>query len=329
MPGGADPRTVGWTDEPLVGALHHRAEPEAPMHAERITDSICHHAEGPYWSDTWGGLRWVDMLAGDVMHLGPEGVVRAAGAPLLEEGPGGEVTRFPAPSPVVACVRPASSGGAVLALEKGFGLEDADGTIEPLPQLWDEPVRMNEGAIAPDGSFLCGTMGYGAPQGAASMWRLRPDGTTTREFGDLTISNGLAFTADGTRAYYVDTPTGRVDVLDWSDEDGLVERRPFADLSSEDGHPDGLCLDAEGRVWVAMHSGSQVLGLDERGAVAEKILVDARQVTACTFGGADLSTLFITTSRENLAAGEDPAAGSLFTARPGARGPESELLFGG
>lgn len=299
------------------------------MHAERITDSICGHAEGPHWSDTWGGLRWVDMLAGDVMQLDAAGAVTAMSGKLAIDGPGGSVTRIPTPSSVVACVRPSSSGGAVLALEKGFALEDADGTIDLLPPLWDEDVRMNEGAIAPDGSFLCGTMGYGAPRGAASMWRLRPDGTTTREFGDLTISNGLAFTADGTRAYYVDTPTGRVDIFDWSDEDGLVGRRPFTDLSGEDGSPDGLCLDAEGRVWVAMHSGHQVLGLDERGEVAERISVDARQVTACTFGGEDRSTLFITTSRENLADGEDPAAGSLFAVRPGVRGPEAELLFGG
>ena len=299
------------------------------MHAERITDSICGHAEGPYWSDTWGGLRWVDMLAGDVMHLDTAGAASALRGPAVTDGPGGAVTRLPTPSPVVACVRPASSGGAVLALEKGFALEDADGTIDPLPPLWDEDVRMNEGAIAPDGSFLCGTMGYGAPQGAASMWRLHPDGTTTSEFGDLTISNGLAFSADGTRAYYVDTPTGRVDVFDWSDADGLVHRRPFADLAEEDGHPDGLCLDAEGNVWVAMHSGHQVLGLDARGAVIERIAVDARQVTACTFGGEDRSTLFITTSRENLADGEDPSAGSLFAVRPGVSGPRAELLFGG
>ena len=78
-----------------------------------------------------------------------------------------------------------------------------------------------------------------------------------------------------------------------------------------------------------MHSGHQVLGLDEHGAVAQRIAVDARQVTACSFGGQDRSTLFITTSRENLADGEDPAAGSLFAVRPGVRGPESELLFGG
>lgn len=283
------------------------------MHADRITDSLCHHAEGPYWSDEWGGLRWVDMLAGDIMHLGPRD----------------EVRRIEAPSPVVACVRPASSGGAVLALEKGFAFEDADGSFVPLPPLWDGPIRMNEGAIAPDGSFLCGSMAYGATPGAASMWRLRPDSTTTEILTDLTISNGLAFSADGTRAFYVDTPTGRVDQFGWDDEQGLVERRPFADLTSQDGHPDGLTLDSEGNVWVAMHSGHQVLGLDPEGQVAERIAVGPRQVTACTFGGEDRSTLFITTSRENLPDGEDPAAGSLFAVRPGVRGPESELLFGG
>src|SRR5699024_11117843 len=127
-------------------------------------------------------------------------------------------------------------------------------------------------------------MAYDARPGGGAMWRLMPDGTTTRLFGDLTISNGLAFSADGARAFYVDTPTGRVDVFDWSDADGLVGRRPFADLTGEDGHPDGLCLDSAGNVWVAMHSGSQVLGLDEHGKVAERISVGATQVTACAFG---------------------------------------------
>src|SRR5699024_7235054 len=203
-----------------------------------------------------------------------------------------------------------------------------DGSITPLPPLWEEDVRMNQGADAPDGSFLCGTMAYDARPGGAAMWRLMPDGTTTRLFGDLTISNGLAFSADGARAFYVDTPTGRVDVFDWSDADGLVGRRPFADLTGEDGHPDGLCLDSAGNVWVAMHSGSQVLGLDEHGKVAERISVGATQVTACAFGGEDRGTLFITTSRENLADGDDPAAGSLFAARPGVHGPVDELLVG-
>ncbi|MFC7457502.1 SMP-30/gluconolactonase/LRE family protein [Brachybacterium sp. GCM10030267] len=280
------------------------------MHAERITESICHHAEGPYWSNSWGGLRWVDMLAGDVMHLDESGTVR----------------RIPTPSNVVACVRPAASGGAVLALEKGFALEDADGAIDPLPPLWEEDVRMNEGAVAPDGSFLCGSMAYDAREGAAAMWRLLPDGTTSRMLTGLTISNGLAFSADGSCAYYVDTPTGRVDLFDWSDDAGLTGRRTFADLTGQDGHPDGLTLDAEGRVWVAMNGAGTVLGLDEHGGIAERVTVDARQTTACTFGGADRGTLYITTSRENVPDGEDLQAGSLFAVRPGVRGAEDRLF---
>ncbi|MFC0672727.1 SMP-30/gluconolactonase/LRE family protein [Brachybacterium hainanense] len=285
------------------------------MRAERLTDSICYHAEGPFWSASWNGLRWVDLLAGDIMQLAADG----------------NAHRTATGSPVVACVRPRLGGGAVLAVEKGFALQDPDGSIHLLPALWDAPVRMNEGAIAPDGSFLCGSMAYGATPGAAALWRLHADGTATRILEDLTISNGLAFSADGTRAFYVDTPTGRVDLFDWDAEAGLVERRPFADLAAlgEAGHPDGLTLDAEGHVWVAMHSGHSVLGLDASGAVIERIEVGARQVTACAFGGEDLRTLFITTSREGLAPEDDPQAGSLFAVEPGVQGATSERAFPG
>jgi len=281
--------------------------------AERLTDSICYHAEGPSWSDSWGGLRWVDMLAGDLLHLGEDG----------------DVDRIETPSPVVACVRPRRQGGAVLAVEKGFALERADGSVELLEDLWDGPVRMNEGSVAPDGSFLCGSMAYDQHEGGAEMWRLFPDLSTRRIATGLTISNGLAFSPDGTLAYYVDTPTGRVDVLDWDDERALVNRRPFSDLSAEEGGPDGLCLDADGHVWVAMNGGSAVLGLDALGSVVQRIEVGARQVTACTFGGDDLATLFITTSRENLADDDDPAAGSLFAATPGVSGLGPGTAFAG
>lgn len=287
------------------------------MHAARLTESLCYHAEGPIWSASWGdggALRFVDMLAGSFLELDPVS---------------GALTRTEVPGPVIACVRPRRGGGAVLALEKGFGLQDADGTITALPALWDEPVRMNEGTIAPDGTFWCGSMAYDRTDGGASMWRLGTDGTAVRAWGDVTISNGLALSPDHARAYYVDTPTGRVDVLDWDETAGFVGRRPFRDLADEDGHPDGLTVDAEGRVWVAMNGAGRVLCLEADGTVAERIEVGARQVTACTFGGEDLATLFITTSRENLPEDEDPAAGSLFALEPGARGIAEELVFGG
>lgn len=283
------------------------------MDATRLTDSLCYHGEGPHWSDSWGGLRYVDMLAGDYLHLQQDG----------------SVTRTASGSSVVACVRPRRGGGAVLGIEKGFALEDADGTIHPLPDLWDEDVRMNEGAVAPDGSFLCGSMAYDKGEGRAAMWRLDPQREATRIATGLTISNGLAFTADGTLAYYVDTPTGRVDVLDWDPEHGLTQRRRFADLTEEEGHPDGLTLDSDGRVWVAMNGAGRVLGLDHLGEIAERVEVGARQVTACAFGGDELATLFITTSREDLAEDEDPAAGSLFSAEVGARGQVEDFEFAG
>lgn len=287
------------------------------MHADVVTDPLCHHGEGPHWSSAWGdggALRWVDMLAGRFLEWD-----LVSGAPRSVDVPG----------PVVACVRPRRGGGAVLALEKGFGLEGPDGTIRALEALWEGPVRMNEGAVMPDGSFCCGTMAYDQAPGAASMHRLMPDLAAREVATGLTISNGLALSPDRALAYYVDTPTGRVDVLDWDDERGLVNRRAFADLGDEEGSPDGLTVDALGNVWVAMFGGGSVLGLDALGNVVERIGVGARQVTACAFGGEDLSALCITTSREGLADDEDPQAGSLFAAVPGVRGIADEIPFTG
>lgn len=285
------------------------------MDAERVTDSLCYHGEGPCWSASWGGLRWVDMLSGDMLSLS------ALGA---------QPHRITTPFGVVACVRPRRGGGAVLGIDRGFGLEQPDGTFTSLPPLWEDEVRMNEGSVLPDGSFWCGSMAYDQSPGAAALWRLDADHRAQRMIGDLTVSNGLVCSPDRSRVYYTDTPTGRVDVFDWDpDRGGLCERRTFAGLGDQDGHPDGLTVDAEGHVWAAMNGAGTVLGLDEQGAVSERIAVGARQVTACTFGGEDLATLFITTSRENLEPGDDPAAGSLFAAHPGVRGVAGELEYVG
>ncbi|WP_432493115.1 SMP-30/gluconolactonase/LRE family protein [Kineococcus auxinigenes] len=279
--------------------------------AERITDRIVYHGEGPCWSQQWGGLRFVDMVAGDVLTLTPAG----------------EVTRRHY-GDVAAIVRPRTGGGAVVAVERGFVLEDADGTLSQLPELWgaDAGLRMNEGGCDPDGRFYAGSMAYeqsgGAGQGRGSVFRLDPDGSVSTVLTGVTISNGLGFSPDGTLAYYNDTPTGRTDVFDYDREGGLANRRPFAQVNDSSGanNPDGLCVDAEGGVWTALFGGSAVRRYAPDGTLDAVVEVGARQVTACTFGGADLDELFITTSRENLADDDDPAAGSLFRHVPGVRG---------
>jgi sugar lactone lactonase YvrE len=270
------------------------------MLVEQVTDPIVYHGEGPVWSRRWGGLRWVDMLAGDVLSLADDGTV----------------TRRHVGN-VAAAVRPRRQGGAVIGVERGFALEDAGGTVTHLPALWDDDrgIRMNEGGCDPDGRFYCGSMAYDKRPGAGTLYRLAPDGSVTVVLTGVSVSNGLEWSPDGTHAYYNDTPTQRITVFDYAFESGLTRQRTFVTVPGEAGRPDGLTVDAQGGVWVALNNGGAVRRYSPAGVLDEVIELPARKVTACTFGGPHLDELFITTSRENLEPSQDPLAGSLFRAR--------------
>jgi sugar lactone lactonase YvrE len=269
--------------------------------AEQITDSVAYHGEGPVWSDRWGGLRWVDMLAGDVLALAEDGSIGRRHV--------GEVA---------AALRPRVGGGAVIGIERGFALEDPDGTLTPLDEVWsDAGVRMNEGACDPDGRFYCGSMAYEKTPGAASLYRLDPDRSVQVVLTDVTISNGLDWSPDGALAYYNDTPTHSVAVFDYDAEAGLRGRRAFVEMENR---PDGLTVDAEGGVWVALSDGGAVQRYAPDGHLDEVIELPVTKVTACTFGGPGLQELFITTSREGLEPGDEPPAGALFRAIVGVHG---------
>jgi sugar lactone lactonase YvrE len=221
---------------------------------------------------------------------------------------------------VVAALRPRRTGGAVLALERGFALEEPDGTVRALPPVWDDAdVRMNEGGCAPDGGFYCGSMAYDQRPGAAGLYRLDPDGSVTTVLTDVTVSNGLEWSPDGSLAYYADTATHRVDVFDYDGTTGLSRRRPFAEIA-DGGSPDGLTVDAEGGVWVALYDRGAVWRFSPAGRREEVVELPVTHVTACTFGGAGLDRLFVTTSREGLRPDEEALAGSLFVADPGVSG---------
>ncbi len=268
------------------------------MRTEQITDPVAYHGEGPVWSERWGGLRWVDMLAGDVLSLQHDGNIdrRHVGA-------------------IAAALRPRQGGGAVIGVERGFALEAADGTLEPLDPIWtDETVRMNEGGCDPDGRFYCGSMAYDKRPGAGALYRLDPGGGVTVALQGVTESNGLDWSPDGRRCYYIDTPTQQVAVFKYDREQGLTEPRMLAEIPAESGHPDGLTVDTAGGVWVALNGGGAVRRYTPAGVLDEVVELPVKKVTACTFGGRHLDQLFITTSREGLASGVDPMAGSLFRA---------------
>ncbi|MFC6022935.1 SMP-30/gluconolactonase/LRE family protein [Plantactinospora solaniradicis] len=289
------------------GLAYRRVLEERDMvDAVQVTDPCCGHGEGPVWDPRTGRLLWVDMLEGDVLGLtpGPDQVVRHH----LDT--------------VAAVVRPRAAGGYLVAVERGFLLTDPE--LRPtsrLPELWSDPGRrMNEGGCDPAGRFYCGSMAYDMRPGAGELYRLDADLVPRRVLGDVTISNGIAWSRDGRSAYYVDTPTQRVDVFDYDpDSAALTGRRPFARIDSADGAPDGLTLDAEGGVWVALWGGGEVRRYTPTGRLDVRIPLPVRQVTACAFGGPDLRDLYITTSRLGLSEPE-PAAGALFRATPGMSG---------
>jgi sugar lactone lactonase YvrE len=276
------------------------------MRADQVTGPDTYHGEGPVWSPSWGGLRLVDMLAGDVLTLGDDGRLdrRHVGT-------------------VAAAVRPRTGGGAVIGVERGFVLEDPDGSLTQVGELWsDDRVRMNDGACDPDGRFYCGSMAYDQTVGAGSVYRLDPDRSVHVVLRDVTVSNGLDWSPDGSRAFYNDTATHRISVFDYDHLTGLTARRTFAEVVDGDdpGNPDGLTVDADGGVWTALFGSGVVHRYSPDGYLDAVVEVPARQVTACTFGGADLDELFVTTSRENLDPGDDPQAGSVFRAAVGVRG---------
>lgn len=272
--------------------------------AENLTGPVAHHAEGPVWSSSWGGLRFVDLSAGDLLTVRHDGVIRMH--------TGRRVASF---------VRPRSAGGYVVGTESGIGLSDHDD--EPPSRFVDffaDPqLRMNDGATDPHGALFAGSMDENASAGRGSLFRLEADLSWRVAVGKLTISNGMAFSPDGVLAYFADSATGRIDVFDYVDRE-LKGRRPFVSFKAEDGQPDGLTVAADGSVWVALWGGSSVRGYAASGELLAIIDVPATHVSACTFGGLELGELYITTSRQGLGAQQQPQAGSVFVAEVGASG---------
>lgn len=282
------------------------------MLAEQISDPEAFHAEGPVWWPDDGSahalaIRYVDLLAGRVLTL-RDGVVSA----------------IQTPDRVAAFIRPRVGGGAILAGEREiFTSDSADFTdLRPLAQPFTDPaIRFNDGGVDPSGALLAGTMRYDQAKGGAALYRVAVDGEVSTLIGDVTISNGLSFSPDNALCYYNDTPTRTTTVFDWDAETGLTNRRALYTLDDDaTGAPDGLCVDQDGNVWTAFYGGSRVECRSPQGKLLEVVEVPVSRPTSCALGGENMDELFITTTRENVPDGEEPAAGSIFVARVGVKG---------
>jgi sugar lactone lactonase YvrE len=258
--------------------------------------------EGPYWDGVAGGLYWVDIPAGRVHFLDESGGQRtwAAGQP-------------------VAAAAGRACGGLVLAVRDGFAALDlATGQTSVLAGVEpDRPdTRMNDGACDRAGRFFAGTKAEDDAPGAGALYRLDPDHVVSLVVADVTISNGIGWSPDEQLMYYVDSPTRRVDVFDYDPASGAIGgRRPFARLPSAGAMPDGLAVDAEGGVWVALWGGSAVHRYDAAGRLDQVVEVPHVNVTSCAFGGPGLDLLYVT-----AAAGPGAAEGALYRGPAGVAG---------
>ncbi|MEA2409201.1 MAG: hypothetical protein QOE69_3320, partial [Thermoleophilaceae bacterium] len=176
-----------------------------------------------------------------------------------------------------------------------------------------------DGAVDPRGRFWAGTMSLAGDTRTAALYRLDPDLTVTCALPGLSVSNGLGWSPDGSTLYHVDSPRRRIDLYEFELEAGRVAgRRAVMPVPREHGTPDGLTVDADGGVWVAMWGGGAVHRYAAAGELEERLELPVTNVTSCCFGDADLSTLYVTTAARGAA--HEPLAGALFALRPGVRG---------
>jgi sugar lactone lactonase YvrE len=269
----------------------------------------CLLGEGPVWEAREQRLMYVDILRGH-LHWFDFATEELATAEVGE--------------PIGAAV-PREDGGLMLATETGFVARDVHGELTTVWRL-NEGLpgnRMNDGKCDSAGRFWAGTQSDTPEVGGGGLYKLDPDGAATRMLGGIGTSNGLDWTEDGQTLYYIDTMTGGVDAFDFDSDRGvLCDRRRFINIPPEDGLPDGMTLDAEGGIWVALFRGSAVRRYGSDGTLDDVIRFPVSLVTSCAFGGPDLDELYVTTAAHMLLEPE-PLAGALFRCRPGVRGRPS------
>ncbi|MFI1965203.1 SMP-30/gluconolactonase/LRE family protein [Streptomyces pathocidini] len=288
------------------------------MRPEVAVRAAAELGEGPTWDPETGRLIWVDILSSRVHGYDPA-TDRRTVLPTEQH---------------VGAAKPRAGGGLVVNLRDGVGLYAADGGFSWLVHDPVQGRRGNDAAVAPDGSLWAGTMSYDETAGGATLSRIHPDGTAVGVLDDVTVSNGIGWSPDGRLMYYIDTPTRRIDVFDVLDGDtaadghrgGVTGRRPFATVEEGAGWPDGLCVDAEGCVWVALWDGAAIRRYAPDGTLDRTVELPVLRPTACAFGGAGQTDLYVTSARVGHT--PHPLAGSLLVLPDAGQGLPQQAFAG-
>jgi sugar lactone lactonase YvrE len=267
-------------------------------------------AEGPVWFQ--GLLWWVDIMAGTLHRWDPTSQEH-------ESRDTGDL---------LGAAVPCTDGRWLLAQNRSLVVFDWErGTSKLIATLDNERPRnrCNDGKCDPQGRFWFGTMNMDSLERAGSLYcQSTADGCQPRQDG-VTISNGIAWSRDGDVMYYIDSPTRRVDAFDFDQVNGHIHsRRTLIEFGEQDGWPDGMTIDVDELLWIAMWGGAKIAVVDSKsGERVREIPMPVSQPTSCTFGGDDLGELFVTSAWEGMTARQREAeslAGSVFRLRPGATG---------
>ena len=276
-----------------------------------VIDARATLGEGPLWHTRRQRLIWVDIEGHD-LHVSDPATAADERMHIAEH---------------IGCVVSAGDDLLVLGLRSGFSVLDlATGRRAHIddPELHLPDNRFNDGKCDPAGRLWAGTMAIDEAHGAGTLYCLHPDLSVHRKVPGVSVSNGLEWSLDHRTMYYVDSPTRRIVAYDYDEATGDIEnqRRVFH-VPEGAGFPDGMTIDGEGCLWVALWDGRRVVRVaPDTGDIVEHVDMPVSRPTSCAFGGPDLDQLFIT-SASNLPADQrarEPKAGGVFRVRPGVKG---------
>jgi len=281
------------------------------MQAELVVNCRNHHGEGVFWNPVDERVWWTDI----------------EGRALWSHEPASGKSTSIELSERVCCFAPRANGGLIVAFADRIALYDPTTKSETLVATFESEnaeTRLNDGRTDRSGRFVVGGMNEVSGRADSSVVVVDTDLSVRELFGGVSCANSTCFSPDGATMYFADTPDREIVAYDYDTATGAVSnRRPYASFAGEPGLPDGSCVDAEGGVWNAEWQGRRVVRIAPNGEIDRIVDVPVWKPTCCAFGGPDLDTLFITTSR--LMSGDDvleqePESGGLFAVKPGIRG---------
>jgi sugar lactone lactonase YvrE len=277
--------------------VHHQYIPHI------VFDHVCELGEGPVWDAANQQILWLDIRKGTIHFYNRNTSVHHSFFV-------GEMIGSIAPRSTIGFIAGLENGIAFIDIEKNF----VQHIIDPEEGMGN---RFNDGKCDAAGRFWVGTMSLKEEESKGNLYVMDIDLSLKKKVENVTISNGLAWNADNSIMYYINTPVNYIFAFDYDIETGNISnQRVVIDLTHEQGSADGMTIDEEGMLWIAFYGGWRVDRYDPvTGKLLQQIELPVENVTCCTFGGFNLDDLYITTAMQGMneqALKEQPDAGKLF-----------------